>query len=190
MSRETISKAFPTSLSLAGRHMSTITSKKSTRISTTPNMLEERTDSIFRHHQDLDELTQCQSKNWDPKTHSPKSKGHDTRTYLLADIARKTGEGVRWCFHFTRLLHKMLSNSLIHCVWQHNRVLPVINLHFCILHRGNIPRREKTDGWMTQTGQKKNKIWWFDLTGSARLVSPFLTHSHPNRSLGRSGQRT
>lgn len=45
------SKVFPRSLLLAGREMSTITSTKSTRISITPNILEEKTDSIIKHYQ-------------------------------------------------------------------------------------------------------------------------------------------
>lgn len=47
MSRDTASNAFPTSLLLAGRERSTITSTKSTMINTTPNILEEK----GQHHQ-------------------------------------------------------------------------------------------------------------------------------------------
>ena len=87
----------------------------------------------------------------DPETHSPKSKGHNERCNLLTDVSAQRER--LWCwsvkikcpFFESRVVHKTLccTNLLVHRVWLHALFLPVVNLHFSILHLCNVSNREQ-----------------------------------------------
>lgn len=102
------------------------------------------------------------------ETHSPKRKRHDHRRNLLPDVAaNRQSFAVRsraFC------LQPIGVNLLVHGVWDHTVILPVINLHFSFLHLCNVPNKHT----------HRNDAATVHLQSSSSSIShPFTPESEP-----------